>query len=653
MRKYLIVLFVIAIVSCNDEFLNRLPKDMETEEMFFSSYDNFKTYAWQFYGWYNVYALTQDYMDTYSDNGFHGQGTNPYGWDKVVEPTDVGAGEWNYSKIRTINVLLDNIDNSAMNDAEKAHWRSVGYFFKAQEYFRMMSRFGDVIWEEHVVTENDEDILYGPATSRIEIARKILEMLQYARENINPAGNGNNTVNTNVVNALISRFGLFEGTWQKYHRTSGGSPDIYLQASFDASSALMETVPDIHSNYNEVFNSEDLGTIPSVFLYKVFVPTKGHSINRWMGASESWFEACSDLVQAYLCTDGKPIWKSDVYQGDKTTGEAVIYAEFRNRDRRLYYSICPPYRINSTFQNTKEKDSLFFYSTPLSPYYQNLFANSPLVPEDEEYVELMKTLSTAAADKPLPIRQWNDEFVREVPHFRNNRYNMSQVYSVTIGGYFPWKIYTPANQTSGGTNDAPVYRMGEVLINHAEAAWELGRFNQNVADKTVSILRRRANVTPMTLTEIDADFDPKRDKGGHIPAVADPVAGPVDYEVDPVLWEIRRERRIELYCEGFRFDDLRRWGKGHYISKRQYGAFIYKSDYENSRHITYLNRTPPLDGLNNFSMQIEDPAKDSGRVVIFEPPSPGWLNKYYLYPLPLDDLSLNDNLKQNPGYKGV
>ncbi|MDR2776104.1 MAG: RagB/SusD family nutrient uptake outer membrane protein [Tannerella sp.] len=624
---------------------------METEETFFTSYENFKTYAWQFYGWYNVYALNQEYMDTYSDNGFHAQGTNPYGWDKIVEPTGVGAGGWNYSGIRTINVLLDCIDKSPLSDSDKAHWKAVGFFFKAQEYFHLLSRFGTAVWEEHAVTEKDRDILYGAATPRVELARKILELLLYARDNIKPSGDGNNTINTNVVNALISRFGLFEGTWQKYHQVSDGSPNTYLQASYDASSALMEIFPGVHPNYNEVFNSEDLGTIPSVLLYKVFVPAKGHTINRWMGSSESWYEACADLVQSYLCTDGRPVRTSADFHYDPDT--ASIYEEFRNRDRRLYYSVCPPYRINSTFQNTKNKDSLFFYSTPLSPYYQILFADSPLAPEDEEYVELMKTLSTPAADKPLPIRQWNDEFVREVPHFRNNRYNMSQVYSVTIGGYFPWKIYTPANQTSGGTNDAPIYRMGEVLINHAETAWELGKFDQQLADKTINVLRQRAYIAPFVLTEIDANFDPKRDKGGHVPATVDKVSGPTDYEVNPVLWEIRRERRVELYCEGFRFDDLRRWAKGHYIGKRQVGIYIRKSDYENSRHITYLKRLPPLDGLNNFSMQIEDPTKDDGRIVIFATPEPGWLNKYYLYPLPLDDLTLNPHLKQTPGYKDV
>ena len=64
-----------------------------------------------------------------------------------------------------------------------------------------------------------------------------------------------------------------------------------------------------------------------------------------------------------------------------------------------------------------------------------------------------------------------------------------------------------------------------------------------------------------------------------------------------------------------------------------------------------MNRVPGLDGVANFTIPLLDPSKDAGRVVVFGTPNPGWKNKYYLYPIPLDDLSLNENLKQNPGYR--
>lgn len=646
--RYLLICVVASLVSCNDDFMEKYPKDAATAPTYFTTYDNFKAYAWQFYAWYSGYALNATVFDAITDNGMDGQtGRNSYANDLIVEPTGASGTNWSYSNIRTIHQMLDRIDNSAMADADKAHWRSVGYFFKAQEYFRLISFYGDVIWVDKVLSNTDDAVLYGPAMPRKEVAKKVLEMLQYAQKNIKPAGDGRNTVNLNVVNALMSRFGLFEGTWQKYHQLSAETEyKVYLQASFDASTALITAFPTVHGNYNELFNSQDLSSISSVMLFKVYyVGKNGHQINRNMGANPTPYQASSNLVQSYLCADGKTIWNSTVYEGDQTTGNATMNVEFRNRDRRLWYSIAPPYRINTTFPQNKD------------------FANVSHtgVPEDREFYDIMAGLSTAAAPKTLPVMQWNSEIVREMPHFSSGggRYNMSQGYNAITGGYYPWKIYTANNQASGDGNDCPIYRMGEVLVNHAEAAWELGKFDQAVADASINKLRTRAGVTAMTVASIDAAFDPKRDKGGWTPSGKDVVKEAADYEVDPVLWEIRRERRVELYCEGLRWNDLRRWLKGKYISQQLFGCYVKKADYEDARHITDQNKTPGP-AITNFTLPLvdnngvrDDGSLTEGRLFINVAPDPGWLNKYYLQPVPLNELTLNPQLKQNPGYRSA
>lgn len=53
---------------------------------------------------------------------------------------------------------------------------------------------------------------------------------------------------------------------------------------------------------------------------------------------------------------------------------------------------------------------------------------------------------------------------------------------------------------------------------------------------------------------------------------------------DAMLWEIRRERRVELCLEGFRLNDLKRWRKLDYLWNTcnpdiRYGAYIVLSDY--------------------------------------------------------------------------
>ena len=110
------------------------------------------------------------------------------------------------------------------------------------------------------------------------------------------------------------------------------------------------------------------------------------------------------------------------------------------------------------------------------------------------------------------------------------------------------------------TNDAPVIRYAEVLLNWIEAKAELGAVTQDDLDKSVNQLRRRPldataeakgikNTPDMKLADITEDFDPARDA-----------------DVSPILWEIRRERRMEFVYEYSRLHDLRRWKKLDYMS---------------------------------------------------------------------------------------
>src|SRR5690606_15569616 len=104
--------------------------------------------------------------------------------------------------------------------------------------------------------------------------------------------------------------------------------------------------------------------------------------------------------------------------------------------------------------------------------------------------------------------------------------------------------------------DAVVIRYGEVLLNYAEATAELGLLTQVDLDMSINRLRARAVV----------NMPPLQVVGGQ-PAVNgvvydDPARDPT---ISPILWEIRRERRIELVMEaGLRNEDLRRWRKLEY-----------------------------------------------------------------------------------------
>lgn len=112
--------------------------------------------------------------------------------------------------------------------------------------------------------------------------------------------------------------------------------------------------------------------------------------------------------------------------------------------------------------------------------------------------------------------------------------------------------------------DFPAYRYAEVLLILAEAKAELGTLTQSDLDNSVNLLRKRVNMPIMTLAAANADIDPVL--AAKYPDVSGANKG--------VILEIRRERRVELAMEGFRFDDINRWYAGKQLEKIPEGMYF-------------------------------------------------------------------------------
>ncbi|WP_057940506.1 RagB/SusD family nutrient uptake outer membrane protein [Algoriphagus resistens] len=217
-------------------------------------------------------------------------------------------------------------------------------------------------------------------------------------------------------------------------------------------------------------------------------------------------------------------------------------------------------------------------------------------------------------------------------------------YSTT--GYSTHKFLNEVikDQPEGSSNlnytDSPVMRYGEVLINYAEAAAELATvggaaLTQADLDMSINVLRDRPGVMLPHL-EVLGDA-----AGVNGVVYEDPARDP---DVSSILWEIRRERRIELMMEGFRTDDLMRWEKLEYSDTEgnpdiNRGAWIRRADYPELQSSVTLT-----DGEEGYII----PATAAVSQRLFEDP------KVYLDPVPLDQITLYDQhgvtLTQNPGW---
>src|SRR5215467_9054309 len=271
MKSIFLALFaVVILLSCRKEFLDKTPSNQLTTQTAFVTYQNFQTYAWGLYHYFAGYGNAGSTMppafssqeNSNSDNISNGTQSS-YANQSKLAPTAAGGAttsleisKWDFSYVRKVNIMLDNIDQSGMAQSDKDHWRSVGYFFRALRYYDLIAAFGDVPWIDHALSDTSSSVLFGSRTPRDVVAQHILSDLVWAESHIKTLGEGakSNTINQDCVRFLLSRFGLFEGTWRKYHGLSDAN--TYLQACVTYSQPLITTYPALITSYDDVFNTE-------------------------------------------------------------------------------------------------------------------------------------------------------------------------------------------------------------------------------------------------------------------------------------------------------------------------------------------------------------------------------------------------------------
>lgn len=578
----LLLATAVSFSSC-DDFLTRDPQDTVTDvPSFWNNEENLRTsfldyYTYFFPGYRSSWERADNFAETnvadWTDDNAQEVATL---FTKVAPTSD--AGNWNFKKIRNMNLLLSRIQSSTLGEEAKNHWSGVARLFRAMEYAKLVQKFGDVPYYDAVVGSTDNEQLYRARDPRTTVMDKVNEDLAFACANIRVNdGTKGLTVNRAVAQGFASRIMLFEGTWQKYHANNTAKAAEYLKAAKDYAAALMQTnAYSIAPSYKSLTTSEDLAGNPEIIMYRSYVENVVmHSLMSFQNTEMEMSSPSRSFIDAFLTKNGLPI-----HQAGNTDYKGKEYAkEIQNRDPRLA-------------DNIDEESGLRLNGVAAvyaaSGYYANRYVNKDL-------------------------------------------------------------INKPGGMSSTNTTDAPVMKLNEVMLNYIEAAAELADLGQYTLtqadfDKTINAIRDRQSTQMPHLTlagnalkvngvEIN---DPDRDA-----------------TVKPIIWEIRRERRVELAYEGLRFNDLRRWGKLEYADmtknkKLNMGAWINKADYpENAEALAKITLCDEngkiVTGNEGYIMPITEVAKM--RVMA---------DKDYLYPIPVDQITMYENhgfkLTQNPGW---
>ena len=203
----------------------------------------------------------------------------------------------------------------------------------------------------------------------------------------------------------------------------------------------------------------------------------------------------------------------------------------------------------------------------------------------------------------------------------NNVPSIDTKYCTT--GYHVMKYHSPeAEQWNIGlsTLDVFIFRYAEVLLNYAEAKAELGECDDDVLDRTVNRLRDRVEMPHL---KANVGF-------------TDPNWPDYGYTLTPLLYEIRRERAVELLGEGFRWDDIVRWKAGRLL--------------ENPKSMLGMKVTDKLrEQYDDFNRTVNE----EGFLVVYPDKSARvWDDKLYLHPIPIEETIMNPNLlPNNPGWE--
>ena len=211
----------------------------------------------------------------------------------------------------------------------------------------------------------------------------------------------------------------------------------------------------------------------------------------------------------------------------------------------------------------------------------------------------------------------------------------------STSGYGDQKFRNPIVGDKKESANYPVLRLAEVCLNYAEAIMErYGEITDAQLGISINKLRDRAGVAHLTnalVEKIKKQLNSEKELS------------------EIMLDEIRRERTVELYMEGFRYDDLKRWGiLEETLNQSRLGRVVGEAGYSTPFKDASGNPTSKYDAKSYVYGEetvITGDGKEHACVVISPKANSTVRKAHYLWPIPQHQINLNPNLKQNPGYR--
>lgn len=507
------------------------------------------------------------------DNGIQANGSELQWWGNA------------YYTIRNLNNFIERAGESTLTDVDERI--AEARFLRAFCYFAMAKRYGGVPLITKVQSmEDDYEVLYPKRNTEKEVYDFILKETDEISK-ILPLSNETGRADRWAALALRSRVALFAGSIAQFGTQQldgllgfpGGESSQYYQICYDACNEIMTQGP--FSLYNE--DADKIQNFKNIFLKKgnsEAIMVKQHTgksysdggDNRW-----SW-----DMVEC-----PRPnVWGVGNYHGpyldmaeefERIDGSSGVIdrAEAKNR-------------LWTMEELWGDRDPRFFASIWTNGTSWQGAVGGPL---GENTIDMHNGIMSKEGelidgryDSYEGVAAVGDQLVR----FKEG--------NTPNTGFGVMKYLDPEannmNWFCESTTDYQIFRYAEILLNYAEAAFELGKAGD--ALNAVNQIRDRAGIAQL---------------------------GSVDRE------KIRHERKVELVFENHRYWDLRRWRTAVTALTRTYTGLRYIYDAESGKF--RLDFIDDIDG---------------------RPSKPTFPEKNYYFPIGQGRIAANPNLVENPGY---
>ncbi len=540
--KYLLeaIVMMFGLTSCN-AFLEREPLDKVAPESYFNSVNDLEAYVIGQYNFPSYNGLGMGYVDDDNDTDNQIKSTPANArWVPGEKRVAEKGGGIAIGNIRNINwffqYVLPKFEKGEIMGESKliAHLIGEAYFLRAYNYFNKLKAYGDFPIVTKVLPDDKEVLTENAKRSpRNEVARFILEDLDKAIEMMmDETPYGKNRLSRKVALQFKSRVALYEASWLTYHKGTdrvpggpgwpGATKDYNADFTIDIDKEIEFFLSEAMSSSKQVADAVALQPSTSVTnpennspygwnpYFEMFCTLNSANIDEILMARSYNLEfKVSHSMSSWLAGQG----------GDISYSRNLIES-FLMQNGLPIYDPASGYQGDLTIENVKKDRDLRLQLFVTAPTDIRRFAS------DGGNPQLYNAPNILAANQKVPSGYGCRKFMS---------YDLEQV-GKGVGSF--------------NTYDCILFRAVESYLNYIEACYMKNGSLDADAIKYWKTIRRRAKVSDdidntIAHTDLSKESDWAVCSSGK--------------KVDKTLYNIRRERRLELMTEGFRMDDLKRW----------------------------------------------------------------------------------------------